>query len=161
MSARGRQTRLPEWQEWGALPIGTCRPQFGHSRHWWKHEIAAIVVLQNEENGLISFFVILLAATSTASSEGVVLAGQPGPVAECIVDRTSADGWQVDLEQTEAGSAVTARSLDGHIEWSVSLSRFQAFQSVSLASITYGTIARNAFRSDIWPVVEDCQATKN
>ena len=161
MAAFEKSTRGPWRPEWGALPIGRCRPRFGHSRHRWKHEIAATVGLQNEENGLISFFVTRLAATSTASAEGLVLAGQPGPVAACIVDRTSANGWHVDLEQTEAGNAVTASSLDGRIEWSVSLSRLQAFQSVSLASITYGTIARDVFRSDVWPVVEDCQATKN
>ena len=91
----------------------------------------------------------------------MVLAGQPAPVAECIMVRSHANGWRVDLEQTEAGSTVTARSHDGRIEWSVSLSGFQAFQSVSLASITYGTITQDDFNGNIWPVVEDCQATKN
>jgi len=109
---------------------------------------------------LISFFFALLAANPTASDETVVLAGEPGPIAECILDKTHLNGWNVDMERTEAGSTVTARSHDGRAEWSVSLSQFQAFQFVSLASITYEKTTRDGFHSTIWPFVEDCQATK-
>jgi hypothetical protein len=116
--------------------------------------------LLNEDNGLIFFFAFL-AATPTARDETVVLAGEPGPIAECMLDRIHLNGWNVDMEQTEAGSTVTARSQDGRAEWSVRLSQFQAFQSVSLASITYGKTTRDGFHSTIWPLVEDCQATKN
>jgi hypothetical protein len=110
---------------------------------------------------LISFFFTFLAAISAVSSDGIVLAGQPGPVAECIMDRTHTNGWHVELEDIEAGSVVTARSQDGRIEWSISLSQFQAFQSVSLASITYGATTRDVFHSNIWPMIEDCQAINN
>lgn len=96
------------------------------------------------------------AAMSSPNTDEIVVAGRHGSIAECLQNRTQTEGWNVKLDGIEEGVIVSATMKDGRSEWSVTFSRFQAFQSVSTASITYGTTPRDTFHRDIWPLIEDC-----
>lgn len=96
---------------------------------------------------------------SAPNTYSIVVAGQHGPVAECLQSRSNAEGLNVELIAAKDGTIVSAVGEDGRSEWSVTLSPFQTFQSASMALITYGTIDRDAFHREIWPLIEYCETT--
>ncbi|UXN76079.1 hypothetical protein N8D56_25570 (plasmid) [Devosia sp. A8/3-2] len=104
---------------------------------------------------MVTAIFLITAAMSTPSAYEIVVAGRHSVVADCLLNSAQTRGWNVELNPIKGGSTVAAEGNDGSSQWSVTLSRFQAFQSVSLASITYGTTGRDAFQREVWPIIEE------
>lgn len=117
-------------------------------------------LIQDEPNFDLALNDLAEVAPQAGTNKGVVIAGQHRPMAECIQMGTSANGLSTHLDELASSTVISALGPDATKLWSVELSAWLNFDTVSFATITLGVTSEDDFYREVWPIIEGCESAR-